>query len=252
MKILLVSERDELNAYIRRNFMPRGAEIIQYYSPIKAMDNLDEVAPDVILFSAQDFPRHWKPFLAFLRDFRTREQCVFVLLTGPEFDHEEADKAQALQVNGIVHEHLRDKHELARLKELVNRYRDIGDARTEKRIVPTHVDQLGFVFTHPDRMELLFGRVEDVSAAGVSFVPADRQKTIDLARGELIPTCSLRVGEEILTFTSRVVRNDRTLSFEFSALTDDQKACIREYVAMHSQRQLDRIDAETPVAVEPL
>ena len=43
MKILLVSERDELKSYIRRNFMPRGAEIIQYYNPIKAMDNLDEL-----------------------------------------------------------------------------------------------------------------------------------------------------------------------------------------------------------------
>ena len=150
------------------------------------MDNLDEVLPDVILFSAQDFPRHWKPFLAFLRDFRAREQCVFVLLTGEDFDHEEADKAQALQVNGIVHEHLRDREELARLKELVNRYRDIGDARTEKRIVPSSTDQIGFVFTHPDRMELLFGRVEDVSAAGVSFVPADRQKTMDLRRGVLV------------------------------------------------------------------
>ena len=65
MKILLVSERDELRDHIRRNFMPRGAEIIQYYNPIKAMDNLDEVDPEVVLFSAQDFPRHWKPFLCY-------------------------------------------------------------------------------------------------------------------------------------------------------------------------------------------
>src|SRR6056297_1331296 len=144
MKILLVSERDELKGYIRRNFMPRGAEIIQYYNPIKAMDNLDEIDPDVVLFSAQDFPRHWKPFLIFLRDSRAREQCVFVVLTGGEFDHEEADKAQALQVNGIVDERLQDRRELARLKDLVNRYRDIGDARGERRLVPTQTDRVGF------------------------------------------------------------------------------------------------------------
>jgi DNA-binding response OmpR family regulator len=252
MKILLVSEREELNSYIRRNFMPRGAEIIQYYSPIKAMDNLDEVLPDVILFSAQDFPRHWKPFLAFLRDFRAREQCVFVLLTGEDFDHEEADKAQALQVNGIVHEHLRDREELARLKELVNRYRDIGDARTEKRIVPSSTDQIGFVFTHPDRMELLFGRVEDVSAAGVSFVPADRQKTMDLRRGTEVPVCSLRVGETVVSFPCRIVRNDRTISFEFSSLADEQRELIRSYVADHSRRRLENLDVETPIPVQPI
>jgi hypothetical protein len=252
MKILLVSERDELNGYIRRNFMPRGAEIIQYFSPIKAMDNLDEVSPDLILFSAQDFPRHWKPFIAFLRDFRDREQCIFVLLIGSEFDHEEADKAQALQVNGVVHEHLRDKQELARLKDLVNRYRDIGDARTEKRIVPTHVDQLGFIFTHPERLELLFGRVEDVSAAGVSFVPTDRQKSMDLLRGTLVPTCSLRVGDQVLSFSSRIVRNDRTISFEFSTLPDAEREAIREYVSAHSQRHLDTLEIDAPAPVQPI
>ena len=48
MKILLVSERDELHEFIKRNFIPRGAEIIQYYNPIKAMDNLDEVDPEIL------------------------------------------------------------------------------------------------------------------------------------------------------------------------------------------------------------
>ena len=191
-------------------------------------------------------------FLAFLRDFRAREQCVFVLLIGSEFDHEEADKAQALQVNGIVHEHLRDRQELARLKELVSRYRDIGDARTEKRIVPSSTDQIGFVFTHPERMELLFGRVEDVSAAGVSFVPADRQKTIDLRRGSEVPVCSLRVGETVISFPSRIVRNDRTISFEFSALSDSQRDLIRDYVSDHSRRTLDKLEVETPVPVQPI
>lgn len=246
MKILLVSERDELRKYIRRNFMPRGAEIIQYYNPIKAMDNLDEIEPDVVLFSALDFPRHWKPFLIFLRDSKAREQCVFVILTGDEFDHEEADKAQALQVNGIVHERLHDRRELARLKELVNRYRDIGDARTERRLVPTQIDRIGFVFTHPMRMELICGGVEDLSAAGIAFVPADRRKTMDLQVGSRIDVCSLRVGATIIAFPATIVRNERSLSLAFGDLTDGQQALIRSYIDAHSQRELERLASEAP------
>jgi hypothetical protein len=251
VKILLVSEREELKAYIRHNFMPRGAEIIQYYNPIKAMDNLDEVEPDVVLFSAQDFPRHWKPFLIFLRDSKAREQCVFVILSGDEFDHEEADKAQALQVNGIVHERLQDHRELERLKDLINRYRDIGDPRTERRLVPTHVDHVGFVFTHPSRMEIVFGRVEDLSAAGVALVPIDRQKTADIGVGTTIPVCSLRIGGNTLTFPANVVRNERSISLAFSSVSDAQRAEIRAYVDGRAQRELDRIASDTPTALEP-
>ena len=252
MKILLVSERDELKGYIRRNFMPRGAEIIHYYNPIKAMDNLDELEPDVVLFSAQDFPRHWKPFLIFLRDSKAREQCVFVILTRDDFDHEEADKAQALQVNGIVHERLQDRRELARLKDLVNRYRDIGDARTERRLVPTAIDRVALVFTHPLSLELIAGQVEDLSAAGVSFVPTDRHKTMDIEVGSDVEVCSLRIGDNLISFPASVVRNERSLSLRFHELTDGQRAQIRGYVEGHAQRELDRLAEDEPTAVEPV
>lgn len=246
MKILLVSEREELKSYIRKNFMPRGAEIVHYFNPIKAMDNLDEVDPDVVLFSALDFPRHWKPFLIFLRDSKAREQCVFVLLTGDQFDHEEADKAQALQVNGIVHERLQNRLELARLKDLVNRYRDIGDARTERRLVPTQIDRIGFVFSHPQRMELITGSVEDLSAAGVALVPADRRKTMDIQIGARVPVCTLRLGENLLDLAGEVVRNERSISFAFAGINDAQRTLIRSYIDGHAQRELERLASEAP------
>ena len=252
MKILLVSERDELRQFIKQNFIPRGAEIIQYYNPIKAMDNLDEVDPEVVLFSARDFPRHWKPFLVFLRDTRTREQCVFVLLRGDDFDHQEADKAQALAVNGIVDEQLRDRQELERLKELVNRYRDIGDARAEKRLVPTEVDSVRFVFTHPHKLEMIFGHVEDVSATGIAVVPFDRHKVMDLEVGSELPSCSLRTGNTTISFSARIVRNERALSLVFGDLTEGQRALIRGYVAQHTQRELDNLAADEPAVLEPV
>lgn len=252
MRILLVSERDELRDHIRRNFMPRGAEIIQYYNPIKAMDNLDEIDPEVVLFSSQDFPRHWKPFLIFLRNGKTREQCVFVILKGEDFDHEEADKAQTLQVNGIVHEQLSDRRELERLKELVNRYRDIGDMRTEKRLLPTEIDKVGFLFSHPNRLEIITGHIEDVSAAGIAMVPTDRQRVMDLQVGSVIDGCSLRLGGNIIALPAKVTRNERALSFLFHNLTEGQRALIRTFVTDHPQRQLDRMATDEPTPVEPV
>lgn len=241
MKILLVAEREELRTHIRRNFMPRGAEIILYQNPIKAMDNLDEIDPEVVLFSSQDFPRHWKPFLVFLRNTKTREDCVFVILTGDSFDLEEAYKAQTLQVNGIIHERLDDRAELTRLKELVNRYRDIGDARSEKRLAPSQLDHVGFVFTHPSQLELVFGAIEDLSAAGLSFAPFERRKTLNLPVGAVIDPCSLRIGEHILSSRAKVMRNERSLSLYFDTLSEADRALIRSYVESRTQRELEQL-----------
>lgn len=256
MKILLVAQRPELRTHIQRNFMPRGAEIILYQNPIKAMDNLSEIAPEVVLFSADDFPRHWKPFLVFLRTAQDRETCVFVILAGDSFDHEEADKAQSLHVNGIVHERLDDKTEIERLKELVNRYRDIGDSRSEKRLMPSELDKVGFVFTHPLRLECVFGTVEDISAAGLSFVPAERRKTVDLSVGAILDPCSLRVGDNIIRTQARIIRNERTLSLWFDTIPDTDRALIRSYIESHTQRELERRAAAAqelePLEGEPL
>lgn len=252
MKILLVSERDELRDYIRQNFIPRGAEIIQYYNPIKAMDNLDEVDPDVVMFSGADFPRHWKPFLVFLRDSKPRDQCVFVILRGEEFDHEEADKAQALGVNGIVDEQLRDRQELARLKDLINRYRDIGDSRGERRLIATEVDMIRFVFTHPQRMEMIFGHVEDISATGVSVVPYDRHAIMDLAVGSDLHSCSLRIGDNRISLNARIVRNERALSLVFGPLNEGERELIRSYVSAHAQRERESKALDEPALLEPV
>ena len=252
MKILLVSERDELKDHIRTNFMPRGAEIIQYFNPIKAMDNLDELEPEVVLFSQQDFPRHWKPFLIFLRDSKAREQCVFVILTGDDFDHEEANKAQALGVNGIIHEKLTDRGELERLKALVNRYVDIGDPRQEKRLAPGPTDEISMVLTHPTRLEIVYGTVSDLSAAGASFAPADRNRTLDIAAGDAIPVCSVRIGASVLALEARVVRNERRISLSFPSISEKNRSSIRDYVAGHSGRELKRLTSDTPTEVEPV
>jgi len=108
------------------------------------------------------------------------------------------------------------------------------------------------VFTHPGRMEFVFGSVEDLSATGVSFVPADRQQTRDIQVGDTVPVCSLRVGEHRLSFGAGIVRNERSISLVFSKITDGERALIRSYIDGHAQRELDRIASDTPSLVEPV
>jgi hypothetical protein len=238
MRIVLVSSKEELRDIIRSQFSPHGTEIIQYLNPIKAMDNLDEIDPDVVLFSAEDFPRHWKPFLAFLRQSKGRETGVFVLMKGDSFTFEEASKAQALEVNGIVREDLSDAKELLRLKELVQRYKETNDLRQAKRYVPDELDKIEFLFTHPTSFSLVTGNVEDVSSLGLSFTPDTPEDIDGLTHDTVIPACSLRVGDDILSFSARVVRNDRRLSVTYISLDEPERELIDGYIDKRGEREL--------------
>jgi hypothetical protein len=201
------------------------------------MDNLDEIDPDVVLFSAEDFPRHWKPFLAFLRQSKGRESAVFVLLKGESFPFEEASKAQALEVNGIVREDLSQGKELLRLKELIQRYKETQDLRQAKRYVPDELDTIEFVFTHPTNFRLITGNVEDLSSMGLSFTPDDAQYVEDLGHDVVIPSCSLRVGDDILSFSTRIVRNERRISFSYLSISESERATINSYIESREERE---------------
>src|SRR6056297_3862262 len=108
MKTILVIEDQETKERISRHLMPLGFDFIHYLNPVKALDNIDEIEPDLVIFSAEDFPRHWKPFIRLLRAKHSKEEAVFILLTGENFSSEEASKATILDVNGMISAQLDD------------------------------------------------------------------------------------------------------------------------------------------------
>ncbi|TVR92291.1 MAG: PilZ domain-containing protein [Spirochaetaceae bacterium] len=236
MKVVLVAERAGLRTLLSDHFTRLGASVIQYRHPIKAMDNLEEIAPDIIAWSAEDYPRHWKTFIAFLRSHVSREDSVFVLLTGPSFTHDDADKAQHLGVNGLVNENLDRPQELERLRNLVVRYKELSDLRRTKRLVPGPHDRVELMFSHPTSWEIVSGEVRDISIEGLGFV-ARRPKLVEgLESGDIIKTATLRIGEKLLSLQLRVYRNNEALSLLYHDLT----ALYAETIGLYLNDSLER------------
>lgn len=240
MRIILVAEREELGKHIRHHFHPQGTELIQYANPIKAMDNIDEIDPDVVLFSAVDYPRHWKTFLNFLRGTSSRERVVFVLLTRDDLSYEEASKAQHLGVNGIVGENLEDRRELGRLRELVARYKEVIESRQDKRYVPGEAETVTFTFSHPTTLQAVLGSVEDISATGLRFRPDSTAAIQDLEPDARLEICTLRVGRDFVSPVCRIVRNRGSIGLKFEALQDSDREAINSYLMNRTQRELER------------
>ena len=60
MKVLIISENKEKTDALINAVKISENEIIHYKWFMKALDNIEEVSPEIIIINAEDFPRHWK------------------------------------------------------------------------------------------------------------------------------------------------------------------------------------------------
>jgi hypothetical protein len=246
MKVLLVVEKEITKKVLTVHLKPRGFEFIHYRNPLKAMDNIEEVDPDIVLFSAEDFPRHWKPFLKLLRESRSKEDTVFILLIGDEFPFEEAAKAVHLKVNGIIGEDLQDNRKMRNFEGLLSRYKLLKDKRTDSRYIPENYDEIEFVFTHPQSMKLIIGEIDDISTSGLSFAPDTPSLVEDIEPETEIPYCSLRVEEHIISLNCKVVRNHNSVvAFSFIDISSNDRQILDEYIKNKPDRELQQYKKKT-------
>lgn len=237
MKTLLIADKESTKNLFTLHLKPLGFDFIHYQNPIKAMDNVDEIEPDVVLFSAEDFPRHWKPFLKLLRATRTKEQTIFIILKGDRFSFDEAAKASHLGVNGIISEKF-DQKEKNRLEVLFTRYSIIKDNRTDHRYIPEPYDNVEFIITHPGNYAIVTGSILDLSLEGIRFKPDNPTLTQDLGKGTILSACSLKVEDVIFTIKSKVVRQSDVLALQFLSFDEDVRDVILTFIDKKAEREL--------------
>ena len=67
MKALVISDRSEIYNNVTPVLKEKGFDIIHYKWIIKALDNIEEIQPDLIVLSAGEYPRHWKTLAGFVQ-----------------------------------------------------------------------------------------------------------------------------------------------------------------------------------------
>jgi len=244
MKMLLVAAGTDFANVLGYHLGPLGFTLELSDDPVQAIERLDEIDPQAILFHAGDFPRHWKPLLQIARMKKPREELVFILLAPRDFAMEEAAKASHLGVNGILGTNVADKRELYRLEEIVRRYRSVSDKRSFTRLVPSEPEELGFAFTHPRRLFLVMGRVREISIQGSSFLPGNPSAVADLEAESEIPRCSLKIQDRIISVACKVTRNREELGFQFLSFEEGGHSALLGYIQSRSARALASATAQ--------
>jgi hypothetical protein len=255
MKLLVISAEESLKHRLAYHFKPMGFEVLYHSDPVKAIHDLEELDPEIILYSAVDYPRHWKPMLRVLRERWDREECVFILLA-EDPPYEEGVKAVHLGANGLVNAAVPEKQQIHQLEELLRRYRSVSDKRRFHRLLPTAQERLELVFSHPRRLCLVTGSLHEISIQGASFQPANPALIADLRRDDEITLCTLRIEDDIIGISCRITRNDSDMGLQFRSFTTGGHHKLFRYIQGRSERDLKQaierrnVDEESEPGVE--
>ena len=239
MKILVVAEKERITEPIKKHLPPLGFDFIFYKNPVKAMDNLYEISPELIIFSAEDFPRHWKPFLKVLREYFPHDKCVFILLKTSYFTLEDAEKSAFLGVNGLVDEDLDEYALIDRLKGIFSRYILPRETRRYRRYFVTDYDNVSFLFNHPETLELIPGKVVEISAKGATILIPEHY-TGQFGQGSRIKLCSLKIEDKIITIDCTILRSDFYTTIIFDTILNEDMQYIQNYFENRVYRELKR------------
>ena len=98
MKALIISDRQEIIESVTPLLKQNGFDIIHYRWIIKALDNIEEIQPDVIVLSAGEYPRHWKTLSGFVKSGIGGNSVKLYLTDLKELDAEDSKKAADLGV----------------------------------------------------------------------------------------------------------------------------------------------------------
>lgn len=263
MKAMLVIEKDSIKHRVVEHLAPQGFVFIHYTNPLKAMDNIDEVAPDIVLFSASDYPRHWKPFLQLYRqadmlpavEDKKDDTCEggaesaesagsanhpFILLKGSSFNDDEAAKAGALGVNAIVKEDFSSPEELSLLEDVLARYAHWDDRRYDRRYSLSWAE-LDFMFTEPESYKIITGRIEDISKGGLLFRPDDINTTLSLKIGLELPLCTLKINERYFELSAKITHNSGPISLKFMEVPSECGELLDQLFEEQRQSSLKRL-----------
>ncbi len=213
MKLLVVAENEKIKETLYGYTEVHGGSIIHYRHPLKCMDNYDEIEPDVIIFNAPDFPRHWKLAVQSLREKWDRKRALFLLIIEKDFPAEEADKAAYLGINALLTAEEMEAGGFQRLAGLISRYR-IAPERCDGPVFRRVSEPYPLMFMNPENLQFISGVVERELMNRVLFFPSEPASIAPLEEGTLIRNCSWEKNGTLETFDALVKRKGEFLELE--------------------------------------
>lgn len=103
MKALIICDDSNLTPSLNLSLKELSYDTINYKWLLKALDNVEEIQPDLVVINVSDYPRHWKTFSSYISTYGYMD-CKVLLVVPEAFSEEEMEKAEALNVSFVLSE----------------------------------------------------------------------------------------------------------------------------------------------------
>lgn len=123
MKAIIVSDDEPAITNISQILEFAGYDVIVYRWLLKALDNIEEISPHLIVISTKDYPRHWKTLAQFATNMPSNYKPKIILYANGGMSDEEKQKAGVLNIRGIF-ENI-NVEGLQELKDILAKEKDI-------------------------------------------------------------------------------------------------------------------------------
>lgn len=101
MKALIVTDDARAIENISQVLETAGYDVITYQWLLKALDNIEEIAPHLIIISTKEYPRHWKTLAQFAETTFKTYKPEIILYSQGGLNQDELKKAETLKIRGI-------------------------------------------------------------------------------------------------------------------------------------------------------
>ena len=140
MKALVISDRQEIIDFVTPLLKEKGFDLIHYRWIIKALDNIEEIQPDLIVLSAGEYSRHWKTLAGFVQSgIGGNDVKVYLYETSP-LSEEDEKKAEGLGILSFT-ESFTESEKIEEKIEEEFEEEEILDDETEAEPEPVQVEE---------------------------------------------------------------------------------------------------------------
>lgn len=193
---------------------------------MKALDNLAEIKPDAIVIDTIDFPRHWKVITQYVRYSNSKDDVVVILIVNALFSAFEVDKAISIGVQGIINIDTPNEVVVNNAKDILAKYKSSTFKARRDFNEEFSSSDCSFLFVEPETECIVTGKVKDLHTDSLLFIPDIKVDEID--KDDILKNCSLKIRNNILTPSCRVVEVNNYLNLEFVDLKEEEARVIEE------------------------
>ena len=170
MKALIISEDENVYTTLDEILKKASYDTIIYKWLLKALDNIEEIRPDLIVVSSSEYPRHWKTLVQFVKSGIGGDDVQIYLYEPTPVSAEDEEKARILGVNGCFSEFEEfDKMVLRQVQEPQEETQEPQAEIEEPEQEEPAVTNTGhFMFTNPSSQKFISGKYFDYNGKTLS------------------------------------------------------------------------------------